>query len=167
MNGEAQDQRMTRHMNVIIRSTGLGLDVTSQCTALLGQKWDFRGVSDSGFSWCTVPTYYCRSEYSYSQCPQVQMSIRTECSFNREEHRVIFKLRVFPINQKSEFRDFGVMSEVTRGWVDNEKNSQSWYSNISNYRVRDLYMESESIAIRNGKYQNTDQNTARWWVQEG
>ena len=32
----------------------------------------FGGVLDSGFSLCTVPTYYCRSEYFYSQHPQVQ-----------------------------------------------------------------------------------------------
>ena len=37
--------------------------VTSECTALLGQKSGFRGVLDSSFSLCTVPTYYCRSKY--------------------------------------------------------------------------------------------------------
>ena len=30
--------------------------VTSECTALLGQKSDFWGVSDSSFSSCTAPT---------------------------------------------------------------------------------------------------------------
>jgi len=43
--------------------------VMSECTALLSQKSGFRGVSDSGFSLCAAPTYYCRSEYFYSQCP--------------------------------------------------------------------------------------------------
>ena len=38
--------------------------IMSECTALLGWKSGFRGVSDSGFSLCTAPTYYCRSEYS-------------------------------------------------------------------------------------------------------
>ena len=38
-------------------------DVTSECTALLGQKSGFRGVLDSGFSLCTAPTYYCGFEY--------------------------------------------------------------------------------------------------------
>jgi len=33
--------------------------VLSECTALLGWKLGFRGVSDSGFSSCTAPTYYC------------------------------------------------------------------------------------------------------------
>ena len=37
--------------------------VKSECTALLGQKSDFRAVSNSGFSSCAVPTYYCGSEY--------------------------------------------------------------------------------------------------------
>ena len=37
--------------------------VTSECTALLSWKSGFRGVLDSGFSSCTVPTYYCRSKY--------------------------------------------------------------------------------------------------------
>ena len=37
--------------------------VTSECTALLGWKSDFGGVSDSGFSSYAAPTYYCRSEY--------------------------------------------------------------------------------------------------------
>src|SRR5882724_6367922 len=43
------------------------------------------------------------------------------------------------------------MSEVTRGQVDNETNSQSRYSNISNIvQGVGLYIyESENIAIRN------------------
>jgi len=42
------------------------------------------------------------------------------------------------------------MSEVTRGRVDNENNSQSQYSNISNIVQGGVYIyESESIAIRN------------------
>ena len=36
--------------------------VTSECTAPL--KSGFRGVLDSGFSLCAVPTYYCGSKYS-------------------------------------------------------------------------------------------------------
>src|SRR5882724_3681202 len=35
----------------------------SECTALLSQKSGFRGVSESSFSSCVVPTYYCGSEY--------------------------------------------------------------------------------------------------------
>src|SRR5882724_10381346 len=42
------------------------------------------------------------------------------------------------------------MSEVTRGRVDNENNSQSRYSNISNIVQGGVYIyESENIAIRN------------------
>ena len=41
----------------------LSWDVMSECTALLDWKLAFGGVSDSGFSSCTVPTYYCGSEY--------------------------------------------------------------------------------------------------------
>ena len=52
--------------------------VMSECTALLSQRLGFRGVLDSGFSLCTVPTYYCRSEYFYIQPPQVQNLIGTE-----------------------------------------------------------------------------------------
>src|SRR5882724_6701688 len=59
---------------------------------------------DSGFSSCTVPTYYCRSKYFYSQCPQVWNLIRTECSLNREEHRVKNKARVISNEQKSDYR---------------------------------------------------------------
>ena len=79
--------------------------VMSECTALLSQKLGVRRVSDSGFSLCTVPTYYFRSKYFYSQHPQVQNSIGTERSHG-DEHRVKnkAKLRVFPINQKSDFR---------------------------------------------------------------
>jgi len=39
------------------------VSVMSECTALLSQKSGFRGVSDSGFSSCAAPTYYCRSKY--------------------------------------------------------------------------------------------------------
>src|SRR5882724_2880043 len=62
--------------------------VSSWHTTLLGWKSGVGGVSDSGFSSCTVPTYYCGSKYFYSQCPQVQNLIRTKCSLNRSEHRV-------------------------------------------------------------------------------
>src|SRR5882724_1856277 len=55
-----------------------GSYVMSECTALLGQRLGFGGVSDSGFSSCTAPTYYCRSKYFYSQCPQVWNLIGTE-----------------------------------------------------------------------------------------
>jgi len=42
------------------------------------------------------------------------------------------------------------MSEVTRGRVDNENNSQSRYSNIPNMVQGGVYIyKSESIAIRN------------------
>ena len=44
-----------------------GVYVMSECTALLGQELDYKGALDSGFSSCTVPTYYCRSEYFYNQ----------------------------------------------------------------------------------------------------
>src|SRR5882724_10140209 len=62
--------------------------VTSECTALLSWKSGFGGVSDGGFSSCTVPTYYCGSKYFYNQCPHVQNLIGTECSLNRSECRV-------------------------------------------------------------------------------
>src|SRR5882724_2005027 len=39
------------------------IGVMSECTALLGQKSGVTGVSDSGFSSCAAPTYYCGSEY--------------------------------------------------------------------------------------------------------
>jgi len=90
-------------------STMYRLCVMSQCTALLNRKSGFRGVSDSGFSSCTAPAYYFRSEYFYSQCPQVWKLIGTDHSLNREEHRVIIKLDLFPIIQKSEF---GSQSDV-------------------------------------------------------
>src|SRR5882724_5419225 len=67
---------------------GTKIIVTSECTALLSWKLGFGGVSDSGFSLCTVPTYYCGSDYFYNQHPQVQNLIRTEHSLNRSEHRV-------------------------------------------------------------------------------
>jgi len=51
---------------------------------------------------------------------------------------------------------------VTRGQVDNENNNQSQYSNMLNtYKLRVLYTESESIAIRMGILEVQDQNTAR------
>ena len=54
------------------------------------------------------------------------------------------------------------MLEVTRGQVDNEINNKSQYSNISNnIQSESLIYESESIAIRNGKYWNMCWNTAR------
>ena len=57
--------------------------------------------------------------------------------------------------------EVGVMSEVTRGQVDNESNSQSQYSNIlNNIQSEGLIYDPESIAIRNGKYWNMGQNTA-------
>src|SRR5882724_6428052 len=64
------------------------MSVMSECTALLGWKSGVGGVSDSGFSSWAAPTYYCRSEYFYNQCPQVQNLIRTEHSLNRSECRV-------------------------------------------------------------------------------
>src|SRR5882724_12460703 len=106
----------------------------SECTTLLSWKLGFKGVSDSSFSLCAAPTYYCRSKYFYSRHPQVQNLIRTEhSSLNRDEHRIKSKakLRVFPIygNWIMEVR---VMLEMTRGQVDNEKNSQIRCLNISN-----------------------------------
>ena len=65
--------------------------VMSECTALLGQKSGVGGVSDSGFSSCTAPTYYCGSEYFYSQHPQVWNLIGTERSLNRSEDAVAYK----------------------------------------------------------------------------
>ena len=43
-----------------------------------------------------------------------------------------------------------VMSEVTRGQVDNENNNQSQYLNISN-NIQVFIYKSENIPIRNGK----------------
>ena len=56
--------------------------------------------------------------------------------------------------------EVGVVSEVTRGQVDNDNNSG--YSNIlNNIQSVGLIYESESIAIRNRKYRNMGQNTER------
>ena len=56
--------------------------------------------------------------------------------------------------------EVGVMSEMTRGQVDNENNNQSQYSNISNnIQSESLIYKSESIAIRNRKYRNMGWNT--------
>src|SRR5882724_10199332 len=57
------------------------------------------------------------------------------------------KSKVFPVSGIGLWR---WMSEVTRGQVDNENNSQSRYSNISNIVQDGVYIyESENIAIRN------------------
>ena len=54
------------------------------------------------------------------------------------------------------------MSEMTRGQVDNENNSQSQYSNIlNNIQSEGLIYKSESIAIRNWKYQNVGQKHSK------
>ena len=74
------------------------VSVTSQCTALLNWKLEFRGGVDSSFSSCTAPTYYCRSKYFYSQCPQDQNLIGTEHILNRDECRVILKLECISNN---------------------------------------------------------------------
>jgi len=60
--------------------------VMSECTALLSQKSGFRGVFRQRFSSCAAPTYYCRSKYFYSQCPQVQKAIGMEISEYGSEH---------------------------------------------------------------------------------
>jgi len=58
--------------------------------------------------------------------------------------------------------EVGVMSEMTRGRVDNENNSQSQYSNIlNNIQSEGLIYESGCIAIRNKNYQSTGWNTER------
>src|SRR5882724_9005208 len=90
--------------------------VMSEYTALLSQKSGFRGVSESGFSSCAAPIYYCRSKYFYSQCPQVWNLIGMEHSLNRDEHRVRLK-QAKSISNESEIRvqSFRVMIEVTRG----------------------------------------------------
>src|SRR5882724_12985396 len=133
----------------------------SECTALLGQRLGFRGVSDSGFSSCTMPTSYCRSKYFYRQHPQVWNLIRTEHSLNREELRFNNKLELFPIC-RNWIMEIRVMLEVTRGQVDNENNHQSQYLNISNnIQSEGLIYKSEIIAIRNGKYWSMGWNTAR------
>src|SRR5882724_9323513 len=57
------------------------------------------------------------------------------------------KSKVFPV---SGIRLWRWMSEVTRGRVDNENNSQSRYLNMSNIVQGGVYIyESENIAIRN------------------
>ena len=40
-----------------VSELGMGIGVMSECTALLGGRLGFGGVSDSGFSLCAVPTY--------------------------------------------------------------------------------------------------------------
>ena len=60
---------------------------------------------------------------------------------------------VFPIDG-NQIMGVGLMSEVTRGQVDNEndsQSSQSRYSNISNIVQGGGLYESEGIAIRNRK----------------
>jgi len=88
--------------------------VMSECTALLGWKLGVGGVLDSGFNSCTVPTYYFRSKYFYSQHPQVWNLIGTEHSLIERSIELRMKLELFPIygNWIMEVR---VMSEVTRG----------------------------------------------------
>jgi len=79
--------KVVRHMDDSQASWKL-LSVTSECTALLSQKSGFRGVSDSGFSLCTAPTYYFRSKYLLVSSHKFGNLIRTEHSLNRSEHRV-------------------------------------------------------------------------------
>src|SRR5882724_9297919 len=95
----------TDHSPTLPSLTSLREFVTSQCTALLNHKSEFGGGLDSGFSLCTAPTYYCRSKYFYSQDPQIRKLTGTEHSLNRDQCRVIIKLRVFPIHWRLEFRD--------------------------------------------------------------
>src|SRR5882724_6382137 len=91
------------HMLNLVHQSGIECYESVYCTTQLEVRvWR---VLDSGFSLCAVPTYYCRSKYSYSQHPQVQNSIITEHSLNKVECRVIIKLELFPIIQKLEFRD--------------------------------------------------------------
>ena len=72
-----------------------------------------------------------------------------------------WKSEVFPIDGNQIMGVVGML-EVTRGQVDNENNSQSQYLNIlNNIQNESLIYESESIAIRNGKYWNMGWNTAR------
>ena len=53
------------------------------------------------------------------------------------------KLKVFPI-YGNQITEVGVMSEVTRGQIDNENNSQSQYLNMSNnIQSEGLIYESE------------------------
>jgi len=66
---------------------GWGLSVPSKCTALLGQKSGFRGVSE----WLQLvhcANLLLRVWVFLSQCPQVWNLIRTEHSLNRSECRV-------------------------------------------------------------------------------
>ena len=96
-------------------------NVTNECTALLGWKSDFRGVSESGFSSCTVPTYYCRSKYFQVIGNQIS--------------------EVFPI-YRIWIMEVGLMPEVTRGQVDNENSSQSQYLNmLNNIQSGGLYIQ--------------------------
>jgi len=54
-------------------------------------------------------------------------------------------------SEQNQITGVGWMSEVTRGRVDNENNSQSQYLNISNIVQGGVYIyEPENIAIRNG-----------------
>ena len=70
------------------------------------------------------------------------------------------------------------MSEMTRGQVDNENNSQSQYLNISNnIKSKGLIYKPENIAIRNGKYwsmvgtqegnEYSKDNTGMWFQNMG
>jgi len=105
--------------------------VTSECTALLGQRSGFRGVLDSGFSLWAAPTYYCGSEYFHNQCPQVWNLIGTEHSLNRSEHRVFLSnqksdSRGIPSNWKLEFRGIPNRQESDyRSWIDVRSDQRS------------------------------------------
>jgi len=76
------------------------------------------------------------------------------------------RVRGIPSGWELDYRSW-MMSEVTRGRVDNENNNQSQYLNISNMvQVGHIY-KSEIIAIRTGSYRNMDRNTGKRCVQEG
>ena len=76
---ERNQFKFLKHKALMVHhSIVTALDVMSECTALLGWKLGFRGVLDSGFSSCTTPTYYCRSEYFYRS-----VSTSSEVNWNR------------------------------------------------------------------------------------
>ena len=130
-------------------------------------SWISEGVWTVASAHGTALTYYCTSEYFYNQCPQVQKLIRTEHSLDRYEHRVIIKLECISNNSEIGVWE-SMMSEVTRGQVDKKtivkvKIQTYWIT----YKVRVLYMKSESIAIRTGTLEVQDQKTTRQGIQEG
>src|SRR5882672_5522564 len=90
--------------------------------------------SDVGFSSCAAPTYYLGPSISDNRIWNLGSYSEIERSLNRVERRVQIKAK-FLETRNSVGRLWKLWSDVlrvTKGRVDNENNSQSRYSNMSN-----------------------------------